>query len=198
MASVLIDLVWPIFLLLGIETVKIVPGITLVTPLDFEHYPFSHSLVAVAIWALGFGLVYFLWKRNRTGAMVLALLVLSHWVLDLVVHRPDLPLTTGESARVGLGLWNSYFASFLLEFGVFYGGFVFYLMSERPRNRTGLVLAIVAVVLLTAIYLGNVFGPPPPNETAIAIGGLGQWLFVGLFYWLNRNFRPTHSLPSNR
>src|SRR5512140_353605 len=91
-ASVWIDLVWPVLLLAGVERVRIDPGNTAVTPLDFEHYPFTHGAVAVAIWALAFGAAYLARTGYRRGAIVAAVLVASHWVLDAVVHRPDLPL----------------------------------------------------------------------------------------------------------
>src|SRR5512145_681024 len=93
LAAQFIDLLWPIFLLLGIERVRIEPGATVVTPLVFEHYPYSHSLLAVLGWAVLLGVLYLVLKRDRLGAVVMGALVLSHWLLDLMVHRPDLPLS---------------------------------------------------------------------------------------------------------
>jgi len=102
------DLLWPTLVLTGIEIVKIQPGITTVTPLDFVHYPYSHSLLALLIWAAAFAIGYILIRRSfGLAAVVIGALVLSHWFLDLLVHRPDLPLTFTSSARYGLGLWNS-------------------------------------------------------------------------------------------
>ena len=92
LAALFIDLLWPTFLLLGIERVRIIPGITAVVPLDFEFYPFSHSLASVLLWSLGFGFAYRTLKHDDRGAFVLGLAVLSHWFLDAIVHRPDLPL----------------------------------------------------------------------------------------------------------
>ena len=106
MAAQFIDLVWPTLLLIGLETVAIQPGITRVTPLDFVDYPITHSLLTVIGWAVLFGAVYFFARRYRVGALTVGAAVLSHWLLDFITHRPDLPLYPG-GARVGLGLWNS-------------------------------------------------------------------------------------------
>src|SRR3977135_108480 len=107
-AGQLADLLWPTFLLLGIEHVEIRPGITTVTPLDFVSYPYSHSLVALTAWGILFGAGYALLNRSRlTAAITICVVVISHWVLDVLVHRPDMPLTIGGSTRLGFGLWNS-------------------------------------------------------------------------------------------
>ncbi len=125
-AAQFVDLLWPTLLLTGMERVRIAPGITVVTPLDFEHYPFSHSLLAVAGWALAFGLVYALlrggWKVAGRAALVLAALVLSHWLLDALVHRPDLPLWPGGGMRVGAGVWNSLPLTLAVELVLFGAG----------------------------------------------------------------------------
>ena len=104
LASQFIDLLWPIFLLLGLEHVRIAPGNTVFTPLDFYDYPISHSLLAVLGWSVGFGLVYYAVRRSGRNALILGAIVLSHWVLDFISHRPDLPLIPGMETRVGLGL----------------------------------------------------------------------------------------------
>ena len=107
LAAQFIDLLWPSLLLLGLEHVEIAPGITRVTPLDFTHHPISHSLLAVVGWSLLFALAYQLLRRERRGATICGLAVMSHWLLDLVTHRPDLPLYPTGEILVGLGLWNS-------------------------------------------------------------------------------------------
>jgi len=106
-----LDLLWPIFLLLEIEHVPIDPGNTAFTPLDFYDYPVSHSLVTVIGWSLAFGLIYFLRRNDKPGAWMLGLGVLSHWVLDFITHRPDLPIAPGLQIYAGLGLWNSVIAT---------------------------------------------------------------------------------------
>ncbi len=189
LASQLIDLIWPVMLLTGLEEVRIAPGITLVTPLDFSHYPYTHSLLAVAVWAVIFGLLYYFWRRSHKASLILGMLVISHWVLDLFVHRPDLALMPDAEQRYGFGLWNSYSATMTLEFGVFLLGVFLYVKGTRARDNRGRYLLPGMVVLLMAVYLASVFGPPPPDARAIAIAGLGQWLFVAAFYWIDRHRR---------
>jgi membrane-bound metal-dependent hydrolase YbcI (DUF457 family) len=118
LAAQFIDLLWPLLVLAGIERVRIAPGITVVTPLDFEHYPWSHSLLMVLVWGVLFAGVYFLIRRDRRTSLVLGLAVVSHWVLDWLTHRPDLPLAPGAE-RVGLGLWNSFAGTLIVEVGLF-------------------------------------------------------------------------------
>ena len=119
LAGQFLDLLWPMLLLLGIEHVIISPGISKMTPLDFVDYPISHSLLVVIIWSVVFGVGFFLFTRNRIGALLLSGLVLSHWVLDLLVHIPDLPLYPGASPKFGLGLWNLPFLTILIEGAIF-------------------------------------------------------------------------------
>jgi len=187
MAAQWVDLIWPILVLLGIEKVEIEPGISAVTPLDFTYYPFTHSLFGVLIWALLFGFVYFLIKKNTRVAIILGLLVLSHWVLDLFVHIPDLPIFPGLEIKVGLGLWNSLAATLILEGLVFAVGLFLYLISTKARNKTGTFALWGLVVFLVAIYISNLFGPPPPSTEAIGIVGNAQWLVVLWGYWIDKN-----------
>jgi len=186
LAAQFVDLLWPTLLVLGIERVEIAPGITKVTPLDFVSYPITHSLLLASVWGILFGLVYWAVKKNRRGAFVLGLCVVSHWVLDFIVHRPDLPLYPG-SVRVGLGLWNSMAGTLLVEAGLFALGCALYLRVTRSKNRAGTYGFWGLVGFLVLIYLGNVFGPPPPGTTAIAWAGHLQWLFVIWAYWVDRN-----------
>jgi len=162
LAALLVDGVFPIFLVLGWETVAIEPGITAVTPLDFSSYPYTHSLVAGFVWAALFSGAYYVLRLDRRGALWLAALVLSHWVLDLVAHRPDLPLWP-DGPKVGLGLWNSLPATLVVEFGLFGAGAWIYATVTRARDRLGSVLFRAFVIVLAGIYLAAVFGPPPPS-----------------------------------
>lgn len=188
-----IDLLWPLFLILGIEHVRVEPGITVVTPLDFFDYPISHSLAAVAGWSVLVGCVYWLVRKERQGALVVGLGVLSHWILDLLVHRPDLPLAPGIESRVGLGIWNSLPATLVLEGTLFAGGIFFYTRTTRAVNRTGRISFWSLVAFLAAVYLANVFGPPPPASDALGYVGLSMWLFVAWGYWIDRNRSVTDS-----
>jgi len=187
LAAQFVDLLWPTFLLLGFEWVEVRPGITRVTPLDFVYYPLSHSLVFGFVWALAFAGVYWLARRYVTGAIVAAACVVSHWVLDLVVHRPDLPLTPGGSVKVGLGLWSSLPATLVVELAVFGLGLALYLRATRARNPVGTFGLWGLTTFLIAVYLANLFGPPPPSATAIAWVGQAQWLIVALGYWIDRH-----------
>lgn len=189
LAAQLLDLLWPKFLLLGWERVRIDPGNTAVTPLDFVSYPISHSLLAVAGWAAVLGGGYWVVRRYPRGAAVVGLLVVSHWLLDAIVHRPDLPLTPGGDARVGLGLWNSVPATLAVEFGLLALGVRVYTRLTEPADGVGKWSFWSFVAVLVLIYLGNVFGGETPGETEIAIAGLGLWLFVAWGYWIDRRRR---------
>ena len=136
MAAQFIDLLWPTLLLIGLETVAIQPGITRVTPLDFVDYPITHSLLAVIGWAVLFGAVYFMARRYRIGALMVGAAVLSHWLLDFITHRPDLPLYPG-GARVGLGLWNSLWGTLGVELTLFAIGVWLYARTTRAADRAG-------------------------------------------------------------
>jgi membrane-bound metal-dependent hydrolase YbcI (DUF457 family) len=186
-ASQFIDLLFPILLFLGMERVEIDPGNTVVTPLNLVHYPISHSLSGVLIWALLFGGFYFLIKRHGKNAFWLGALVVGHWILDLITHRPDLPLVPWSETKVGFGLWNSLWGTIVVEGFTFLGGVYLYTTSTRATNRRGSYGLWLFLGVLTAIYIGGLFGPPPPSPEPIVIAGLAQWLFVLWAYWIDRN-----------
>jgi membrane-bound metal-dependent hydrolase YbcI (DUF457 family) len=190
-----VDLLWPTLLLLGVERVVIAPGATAVTPLDFQHYPVSHSLLAVTAWAVMVGGAYVLWRGRRREALVLALLVLSHWLLDALVHRPDLPLTPFGDTRVGLGLWNSMAATLLLELSIFFVGVWFYVRATRARDVAGRWGLWGLVGFLLLIQAANLLGEPPPSVAAIAWVGQAQWLLVLWGFWLDRQREVRGPLP---
>ena len=186
LAAQLADGLCAIFLLLGWEEVRIAPGITAVTPLLFVSYPYSHSIPADLFWAVVLGGGYYLLRRDRSGALWLAVLVLSHWVLDFVAHRPDMPVWPGGPA-VGLGLWYSLPATLLVEYAMFGAGIWIYTRATRPRDRLGSLLFWTFVLTLGALYPLSVFGPPPPSVQALAITGLLSLLFVAWAYWIDRH-----------
>lgn len=187
LAAQLVDLLWPTLLLIGLEQVAIVPGITRVTPLDFVHYPISHSLLMGVVWAALFAGAY-RWLRDDTrGAVVCAGAVVSHWILDLLTHRPDLPLAPAGGPVVGLGLWGSLWATLVVEVAIFGGGAWLYLRHTRARDRVGSIGIWGLLVFLTLIYAGNLFGEPPPSVTALAWVGQAQWLLVLAAYWIDRH-----------
>lgn len=187
LAAQFVDLLWPLFLILNIEQVKIDPGNTVVTPLAFIHYPFTHSLAAVLGWAVLFGVVYFIIRRDWKSSLWLGILVLSHWILDFITHRADLPLIPGHEKLVGLGLWNSLTGTILFEGILFLTGILLYLGATRAKNRIGTFALWSLVIFLVAIHLGNLFGPPPPSAKMIGWVGFSQWLLVLWGYWIDRN-----------
>lgn len=184
-APLLPDLLWPVLLLLGIERVAIDPGNTVVTPLDFQHYPVTHSLAASVGWAVLAAAVYWTLTRRSRAAIVLGALVLSHWFFDLVVHAPDLPVLPA-GPFVGLGAWNSLILTLVLEFGLLAVGVVLYQNASVPVSGGGRIALASLVGVLILIYLGNVFGPPPPDATTVAIFTLGLWLIPLWGIWLDR------------
>ncbi len=184
-----VDLLWPTLLLIGTEHVEIVPGAK-GPPLEFTHYPVSHSLLMVAVWAALLGGVYFLRRRNLRGAAIVAVAVLSHWVLDLVVHHPDLPLWPGGHARVGFGWWESLPVSLAVELAIFGVGVARYVRATEALDRVGAIGFWSLVGFLLAIHLANVFGQPPPSVAAVAWVGQAQWLLVLWAYWIDGHRRP--------
>jgi membrane-bound metal-dependent hydrolase YbcI (DUF457 family) len=176
-AATLIDLIWPILLLLGVEHVRIAPGNTRLTPLDFYDYPITHSLAAVLIWSALFGGAYWLVRRDRRGGIVVAAAVLSHWVLDWVTHRPDLPLWPG-GPKAGLGMWQSVPLTVLVESALFIGGVAAYVRTTRARDRIGAIGFWSLIAFLGVIYVANVTSPPPPSWQMVAWGALAAWIFV--------------------
>ena len=188
LAAQFLDLIWPIFLILGIERVEIDPGNTVLTPLNFVYYPFSHSLLAAVVWGLIFGIVYFAIKKDLRSAVWCGLLVPSHWILDLIVHRPDLPLFPGSSSPlVGLGLWNSVYGTIIIEGGIFLAGVYLYFKTTKPKNKAGSISLWALVIFLLLIYFMNIFGPAPDSVNSIGYVGLSQFILIAWAYWIDRN-----------
>ena len=191
-APLLVDLLWPFFLLTGLEHAEVDPGNTAYTPLAFTHYPITHSLLTGAGWALLAALLYIAFTKSRRGGIVVGVLVLSHWLLDWVVHRPDLPIYPG-GAKYGLGLWNSVPGTILLESILFAGGVVLYLRSTRARDSRGAWSFWLLMAVLVFSAIGNVVGPPPPDETGLAWFSLILWLIPLWGLWIDR-----HRVPVTR
>jgi hypothetical protein len=188
-AAQLPDALWPWLVLAGVEQVAIAPGDTVVTPLRFVSYPWSHSLVMVITWGVLAAVLYRGRGRPGRAAVLVAFLVVSHWVLDAASHRADMPLYPG-GPKVGLGLWNSLAWTLLVEWGLFAAGVAFYARGRRP-SRGFWALALTLGVL----YVANVFGPPPPSVLAVAISGI---LAMPLFWWWgNRVSYPPSGLAAD-
>ncbi len=186
-APLLLDLLWPLFLLLGWEQVRIAPGHTAFTPLDFVSYPYSHSLVMAAAWATLFALLYYLLSRYWAGTVAIWIGVLSHWFMDAIVHRPDLPLSPGSQTLVGFDLWNSVPATILIESIIFIIGVWLYARATRAMDGIGRYGFWAFVALLIVLYVGNASGPVPGSPKALAFFALTVWLFVPLTWWIDRH-----------
>jgi hypothetical protein len=182
LAVQLVDLLWPFFLLTGAERVRVVPGITAFTPFDFEHYPITHSLVGGVAWALMLAMGCAAFYRNAKAAIALGAGVLSHWVLDVISHRPDMPVLPG-GPYIGLGLWNSVPATVCVELLLFFTGIYIYSRDRRPRLAFWLMVGFMLFA-----FFGAAFGPTPPEDvTALAVSALAVWLFVPWAWWADRS-----------
>jgi hypothetical protein len=180
------DLLFFPLALAGLEHFRIAPGATAVTPMDFYDYPISHGLVGLAIAGLVLGSIYFLFRRNATAAIVFGLGVVSHWFLDVFVHRADMPILSGPP-YFGLDLWRSFPLTILAEAAVFGLGLVIYSRATRPLDRTGSWALWSLVTFLVAIWVASIAGPPPPSEGAVKWMGVAMWIFVPWGYWIDRH-----------
>ena len=189
LAVQLLDVFWSLFVLAGIEKVRIVPGITASNPLDLYYMSYTHSLVAALLWSLAAYVAYRAIRAfgaSHRTALLVALAVLSHWVLDLMVHRPDLPLYD-NAAKVGLGLWNFPAPALLLEVAVLFGGMFLYLRSTTATTRLGRYGMPVLGVVMLAVQAFVFFGPPPSSDRAAAVTAIGSYLlFAAVAGWLER------------
>jgi hypothetical protein len=180
------DLLWPVLLLLGIGHVRVVPGLMKASALELYDYPWSHSLVALMAWGTLFGAVHWRARRDARAAFVIGACVVSHWFLDVAMHRPDMPVLA-RGPYVGVGLWNSIPGTLAVE-GLLYAiGITLYAAKTRAKDRTGMWSLWFLLGLLTALWLGALFGTPPPNDRVLAIGGLAGWLVVPWGYWIDRH-----------
>jgi hypothetical protein len=184
------DLLWPVLVLAGFEQVRIDPGNTAFTPLDFVSYPWSHSLVTLVGWGLLVGGIYRGIAGGRGSFVALAILVVSHWVLDWMTHRPDMPVYPG-GPKFGLGLWNSVPATVLIETLLYAAGLFIYVRATRPKSGAGRWGFMSLAVVLFLIYLANLFSGAPPSVTAIGIAGLlGGLVFLAWAWFADRGREP--------
>lgn len=187
-----LDLLWPIFLLAGIERVSIVPGATAFNPLVFDSYPWSHSLLMACAWGACATAVA-RWRGVSIGvAGLIGAVVVSHWVLDYVTHVPDLPLWPGHSPRYGLGLWNSIFGTLLVEGALFLGGIALYVRATRPVDRIGSWGLWTFLIVSAAMWASTPWSVPPPSPRALAWFALGAWLLVVWAAWADRHRAARH------
>lgn len=185
-AALLLDLVWPVLVLAGVERFRVEPGNTAFTPLAFDSYPFSHSLLTSLGIAAVLASAYWSVTRYQPGAWMVGVAVFTHWVLDFISHGPDLPLAPGLETRVGLGLWNSVLATLVVELALFGAAVWIYLRTTSPRENSGRVAPWIFIGFLLTTYFANVFGPPPPSAHAVSWVALAVWLLPLWAAWVDR------------
>ena len=187
-----LDVLWAPFVLLGIEKVRIVPGITKASPLDLYYMPYTHGLIGAIVWSVVFALAYQLLARPTTTrpSIIVGLAVFSHWVLDLLVHRPDLPLWD-NSAKVGLGLWNAPAIELPLEALLLLGSIWWCYRDDLSRAIGTFVFGVILVIIQIAGY----FSPSPPSDMAVAMEAIVSYIvFAFVIWWLQD--RQTRNAPS--
>lgn len=190
-AAQLPDLVWPVLVLAGAERVAIAPGDTAVTPLRFESYPISHSLLTVALWGVALALLHWWRERRPAASFVLWALVVSHWLLDFVSHRPDMPLAPGSPRLYGLGLWDSVAGTVVVEGLMYAAGLALYLNATRAPDAVGRWGFFALAAVLVLLYVASLVSPPPPSPQAVAVAGsLGGVLFAAWAVWVDRHRVP--------
>lgn len=195
-APTLADLLWPVFLLLGAEHVHAVPNPNPFLVGWFDDYPYSHSLFMLIVWGALFGYLYRFRTGDRRGALVIGILVVSHWVLDFITHRPDMPIYPG-GPRVGLGLWNSMTGTIVVEGLMLLLGVAIYARTTRARDGIGRWGFWSLVALLVIAYIGSIKTPPPSSITALAVGAIiFGWVFVLFAWWVDRHREATTGLPT--
>ncbi len=182
----LLDVVWAPLVLLGVEKVRIAPGFTASNPLDLYYMPYTHSLLAALLWSLAAAGAYRLAvpHSGRSTPLLIGAAVFSHWILDFIVHRPDLPIYD-DAAKVGLGLWNLPVVAFSLEAALLFGGMWLYLAVNRARRSAFLVFGLIMLAIQAYVF----FGPPPSSDKAAAASALGAYV---IFATVIRFLEPSH------
>jgi hypothetical protein len=184
-----VDILFFPFVLLGIERINIIENFTQSTHFELEYMPYTHSLAGSLFWA---ALVYALFRwvivKQHGVALVVALAVFSHWVFDLVMHTPDLPLWSDASLKLGIGLWNNAVAAYLLEAALLLGALWLYLGSTSAITKTGKYGMGILVVFMLLINIGNVFAPlQSDSKVALAVFALlAYFLFAAIAFWLEK------------
>ena len=187
-AAAFADVLWPVLVALGFEQVRIDPGNTAFTPLDFVSYPYSHSLLTLIVWGAAFAVVYrAITTENGRTFTVLTALVVSHWVLDFITHRPDMPLYPG-GPKLGLGLWNSVVGTVAIEVPLFALGVWVYASGTRPHDKTGRWAFVGLIALLVVSYIANIVSGPPPSVQAMYVTALvGTGVLLLWSGWADRH-----------
>jgi hypothetical protein len=187
LAAMLADLLWCVFIIAGVEHVEFRPAMGAGNYFAASEIAYSHSLLMDAVWGALLAAAYFLRRRSPRGAWILFAVVISHWILDWIAHRPDMPLAPGTHTFFGLGLWTSIPATILIEGGFWLAAVILYARTFRPRGRTGIFAFWTVVALLTLAWYGNISGPPPRDPHTAPYASLILFsLAVAWAYWMNR------------
>ena len=194
LAVQIVDFAWSVLVLLGIEKVRVIPGYTAASPLDLYHMPYTHSVVATFGWAIGAGCLYALIRRGPQAMLaggIVALAVVSHWALDWLVHVPDLPLVYGEP-KFGLGLWNYFWPSQVLEAALLILGTALYVRFTAPRNGLGRWTPWLLLLALGGVQtISHLPGVQVPSPQQFAIQAFATYaLLVGLAALVDLTRRP--------
>ena len=191
LAAQLADTIWPVLLIAGVERATIAPGATAVTPMRFDSYPWSHSLLMLTVYGVVFAAIHYRARRQSRAALLLGLLVVSHWVLDYVTHAPDMPLSPWTSGTYGLGLWNSRMATAVVEGLLFAVGLGLTLSATRGRDRIGRWGLAAFVVFLCLIFVANFYSPPPPSIQAVGwMSLILPCVLLPIVAWIDRHREP--------
>jgi membrane-bound metal-dependent hydrolase YbcI (DUF457 family) len=194
-AAMFADLLWPVLLAFGVEQVRIDPTARW-SQLDFVSYPWSHSLVMMTVWAVLFGRAYGLFTRDKRGADIIFLCVISHWVLDWITHRPDMPLWP-DGPRYGLGLWNSIAGTMTVELAMLAAGLWLYFRATRARDRIGVYALLAFVALIVYVEISSPFGAPPPSVSAIIwMSVIAEPILIAWAWWFDRHRTACSASPS--
>lgn len=186
----LLDIVWPLLIVLGVEHAAIVPGITAASPLDLYDIPYSHSLITSLLWSALCAAPWLARRRVREG-LVVAGCVFSHFVLDVITHRPDMPLAPGSGVRFGFGLWNALVPAVVVELAMFVAAVVFYARGTRATGKAGSIGLWALAIVLVGIWLSGVFAPPPPDIGVVAWSALlGIPLIIVWSHFIDRRRPP--------
>jgi hypothetical protein len=188
LATQFVDFLWPFLLLLNIEKVAIVPGYTEANPLEFLYFPYTHSLLMGIVWGAVVGTIYWVFKKDKRDAVVVALCVLSHWFLDLIVHTADLPLTPFGDYKMGLGLWNHVAMTLTIETVLFLIGVYVYATFTKAKNKVGNWAFWGLVVFLLLFNFSNTFGPAPDSVMMLVVSfAILMGVILSLSYWVDKN-----------
>ena len=176
-----VDFVWAVLNLLGVEKTRIIKDFTASNHVDLYHMPFSHSLLFTVFWAVIAGGLFWLYngRRNNGGTLIIIMLVISHWVFDVIVHAPDMTIMPGGE-KFGYGLWNNLWAALALEIGLIVGAMTIYIRLTVPASRRSLFWTLAFCGFLIALQMYQTFGPVPPSVPQLAIMALLGFSLIAL------------------